>query len=136
MTLANFLLMHFGLRLKVALASLIVLLAGLMSTQAQVRGLEAEVQTGTPPGLIKKVVPEYPPGYVLHGAKGRGRFRLTINQKTGLVDEVKILQSTGFSDLNELAAKALLQWQFQPGTRSPVEIAVEFYIHGGGRILH
>jgi TonB family protein len=128
--------MHFRLRSKIALVSLIVLLGGLLSTEAQLRGLEAEVKTGTPPGLIKKVDPEYPPGYVLHGAEGRGRFRLTINQKTGLVDKVKILQSTGFSDLNELAAKALLQWHFQPGTRSPVEVPVEFYVHGGSRILH
>ena len=75
-------------------------------------------------------------GFVIHGAKGRGRFRLTVNAKTGLVDEVKIVQSTGFPDLNKLAVKALLQWQFQPGTRSPVEVPVEFAIQGGNRILH
>ena len=71
-----------------------------------------------------------------HGAKGRGRFRLTINAKSGLVDEVKIVQSIGYSDLNKLAVKALLQWQFKPGTPSPVEVPVEFDIRGGNRILH
>jgi TonB family protein len=74
--------------------------------------------------------------FVIHGAKGRGRFRLTINAKSGLVDEVKILQSTGYNDLNKLAVKALLQWQFKPGTPSPVEVPVEFAIQGGNRILH
>jgi TonB family protein len=52
------------------------------------------------------------------------------------VDEVKVVQSTGFQDLNKLAIKALLQWQFQPGTASPVEVPVEFAIQGGNRILH
>ena len=128
--------MHAGHWLKVAAISLIALLAGLSSANAQRRGLEAQVHTGTPPGLIKKVEPEYPPGYVVHGAEGRGRFRLTINAKSGEVDEVKIVKSVGYKDLNELAAKALLQWRFQPGTQSPVEVPVEFYVHGGNRILH
>ncbi len=122
--------------LKVAVISLIALQAGLSSTHAQRRGLEAQVFTGTPPGLIKKVEPEYPPGFVLHGAKGKGLFRLSINPKSGEVDEVKIVKSCGYKDLNELAAKALLQWRFQPGTRGPVEVPVEFYIHGGSRVLH
>ena len=128
--------MHTPPLLKIAVISLIALLAGFSSTQAQRRGEEAQVYTGTPPGLIKKVDPEYPPGFVLHGAKGKGRFRLTINPKTGEVDEVKIVQSVGYRELNEWACKALLQWRFQPGTRGPVEVPVEFYIHGGQRILH
>src|SRR5436305_11413082 len=128
--------MHAGHWLKVAAISLIALLAGLPSANAQRRGLEAQVHTGTPSGLIKKVEPEYPPGFVLHGAEGRGRFRLTINPKSGEVDEVKIVKSVGYKDLNELAAKALLQWRFQPGTRGPVEVPVEFYVHGGKRFLH
>jgi TonB family protein len=121
---------------KVAVVSLIALQAGLLSTQAQRRGLEAQVQTGTPPGLIKKVDPEYPSGFVVHLAEGKGRFRLTINPKSGEVDEVKIIKSCGYKELNELAAKALLQWRFQPGTHSPVEVPVEFYVHGANRILH
>jgi TonB family protein len=121
---------------KVAVITLIALQAGLSSTYAQRRGLEAQVQTGTPPGLIKKVEPEYPPGVVLHMAEGRGVFRLTINPRSGEVDEVKIVKSCGYRTLNELAAKALLQWRFQPGTRGPVEVPVEFYVHGGNRTLH
>jgi TonB family protein len=128
--------MHTVRWLKLTIVSLIALQAGLLSTNAQTRGLEAQVKTGTPPGLIKKIEPEFPPGFVIHGAEGNGRFRLTINPKSGLVDEVKIVKSCGYKTLNELAAKALLQWQFQPGTRSPVEVPVEFYIHGGSRVLH
>jgi TonB family protein len=122
--------------LKVAVISLIALQVGLPSTRAQRRGLNADVYAGTPPGLVKKVDPEYPPDVVLHGAEGKGVFRLTINPQSGLVDEVKIVKSCGYKTLNELAAKALLQWRFQPGTRGPVEVPVDFYVHGGSRILH
>jgi|ERR1700693_2329710 len=122
--------------LKIAIITLIAALAGLSYVYAQRHGVEPQVTTGSPPGLIKKIEPEYPIGFVMHGAKGRGRFRLTINSHSGLVDEVKILQSTGYTELNELAVKALLQWQFKPGTLSPVEVPVEFYIQGGNRILH
>lgn len=120
---------------KIVIVSLLAL-GSLSSVQAQRHGTEPIVTTGSPAGLVKKIEPEYPMGFVIHGAKGRGRFRLTINPKSGLVDEVKIVQSTGYQDLNKLAVKALLQWQFQPGTRSPVEVPVEFAIQGGNRILH
>jgi TonB family protein len=122
--------------LKIAIITLIAALAGLLSAEAQRHGVNPIVTTGSPAGLIKKIEPEYPMGFVIHGAKGRGRFRLTINSKSGLVDEVKIVQSTGYGDLNKLAVKALLQWTFKPGTPSPVEVPVEFDIQGGNRILH
>ena len=127
--------MFTGRWLKVAVMSLIAV-AGLSSVQAQRHGVEPQVTTGSPSGLVKKIEPEYPIGFVIHGAKGTGRFRLTINPKSGLVDEVKVVQSTGYRELNELAVKALLQWQFKPGTPSPVAVPVEFSIQGGNRILH
>ena len=122
--------------LKIAVVSLIALQVGASFTRAQRHGVDPLVTTGTPPGLIKKVEPAYPMGFVIHGAKGRGVYRLTINPKSGLVDELKIVKSTGYRELNELAAKALLQWRFKPGTPSPVEVPVEFAIQGGNRILH
>ena len=132
---------------KIAILTLIAALPGFSSAQGQAgsapalssgsrHGTEPIVTTGAPAGLIKKIEPEYPIGFVIHGAKGRGKFRLTINARSGLVDEVKIIQSTGYQDLNKLAVKALLQWQFKPGTASPVEVPVEFAIQGGNRILH
>lgn len=122
--------------LKIAVVSLVAALIGAPFTYAQRHGVEPIVTTGSPAGLVKKVEPEYPMGFVTHGAKGRGSFRLTINAKSGLVDEVKVVQSTGYQDLNKLAVKALLQWTFKPGTPSPVVVPVEFAIQGGNRILH
>jgi len=121
--------------LEVSIISLIAV-AGLPSAYAQRHGVEPHVTTGAPTGLIKKIEPEYPIGFVIHGVKGTGRYRLTINPKSGLVDEVKVVQSTGYRELNELAVKALLQWQFKPGTPSPVEVPVDFSIQGGNRFLH
>jgi TonB family protein len=132
---------------KIVIITLIGALAGFSSAQGQAgsapalssgsrHGAEPIVTTGSAPGLIKKIEPEYPIGFVIHGAKGRGKFRLTINPRSGLVDEVKIIQSTGYQDLNKLAVKALLQWQFKPGSASPVVVPVEFDIQGGNRILH
>src|SRR5437588_3064900 len=109
---ANLLIMLSRHCLKIALISLIAALAGFTSAPAQRHGAEPLVTTGSPAGLVKKIEPEYPIGFVIHGAKGRGRFRLTINSKSGLVDEVKIVQSTGYSDLNKLAVIALLQLTF------------------------
>lgn len=128
--------MLFHHSLKIAIATLITSLTGFSSADAQRHGTEPIVTTGSPAGLVKKIEPDYPMGYVIHGAKGRGVYRLTINSKSGLVDEVKIVQSTGYTELNELAVKALLQWQFKPGTPSPVQVPVEFAIQGGNRILH
>jgi TonB family protein len=122
--------------LKIAIITLIAASVAFSSTQAQRHGVDPIVTTGSPAGLIKKIEPQYPIGFVIHGAKGRGVYRLTINPKNGLVDEVKVLQSTGYRELNELAVKALLQWQFKPGTPSPVQVPVEFDIQGGNRILH
>ncbi|HEX4637901.1 MAG TPA: energy transducer TonB [Chthoniobacterales bacterium] len=122
---------------KTAIVCLIALEFGLLSNaHAQRHGTNPIVTTGSPAGVVKKVEPEYPIGFVIHGAKGRGRYRLKINPSNGQVDEVKIVKSTGYADLNKLAVKALLQWQFKPGTPSPVEVPVEFDIQGGNRILH
>jgi TonB family protein len=135
-TRANFLIMISQHSLRVAIITLIAALGGFSSAQAQRHGTEPIVTTGSPAGLVKKVDPEYPMAFVIHGAKGRGIFRLTINPHNGQVDEVKIVKSTGYEDLNKLAAKALFAWQFQPGAHSPVDVPVEFDIQGGNRILH
>jgi TonB family protein len=87
------------------------------------------------PGLIKHVDPEYPPEVYRRGVGGRGIFLLKVNAK-GVVDEVKIVKSTGHQILNEMAAKAFFQWQFQPGVTRQVRVPYEFYVSGFSRILH
>ena len=81
--------------------------------------MSVEVFVGRPPGLIKYVQVEYPRSAANYALSGKGRFLVKVNPKTGEVDEVKILKSTGHVFLNELVAKAILQWRFQPGAVTP-----------------
>ncbi len=79
---------------------------------------------------------EYPPKLRLYGWNGKGLFLLKVNPRTGDVDEVKVLKSTGHVLFNEFAAKAFFQWKFQPGSPAQVQVLVEFYARGFSRDLH
>jgi len=98
--------------LKIAAISLIALQAGLSSTHAQRRGLEAQVTTGTPPGLIKKVEPS---GGITH-----------LWRPYSSVDEVKVLKSTAHVLVGEFAAKAFSEWKFQPWTTAEANSRLNF----------
>ena len=80
--------------------------------------------------------PDYPPKLVNHGIAGKGFFRININPRTGQVSEVKVVRSTGYQILNELAAKAFLQWRFKPGTIDHYDFSYEFHVRGGAREFH
>ena len=97
------------------------------------RAISAE---GEIPKSLKGIVlyapyPKYPVGVARQHLRGRGLFRLTFDQKTGQVTEVKILQSTGHVILNELAAKAFLQWRIRPGTLAAIPVPVDFQLGSG-----
>jgi TonB family protein len=51
---------------------------------------------------------------------------VTIDQQTGKVTGVRMLQSTGHKQLDGAALEAYSQWRFQPGTGSQVQIPIEF----------
>ena len=93
------------------------------------------------PTDLKKILlsgpePDYPMALARKGIGGEGRFRLTIDPRTGQVLEVKVLRSTGFTILNQLAAKAFLQWRFRPGVTTQETITYDFHVIGYGRELH
>jgi TonB family protein len=88
------------------------------------------------PGLVRWVDPEYPAALRHRGITGRGIFLLRIDSKTGDVIEVKVIKSTGYTVLNELAAKGFLQCKFQPGGRTEMKIPYEFWSHGYARQVH
>ena len=62
----------------------------------------------------------------LYGWNGKGLFLLKVNPRTGNVDEVKVLKSTGHVMFNEFAAKAFFQWKFRPGTLKQLDVPVVF----------
>jgi len=112
------------------------LIAALVILSSQLHAGEVEVFAGRPPGVIKFVYPEYPPKLRGYGWDGKGRFLLKVNPKTGDVDEVKVLRSTGHVLLDEFSAKAFFQWKFQPDVVTRVQVPVEFYVRGFSRELH
>ncbi len=117
---------------KITIAAIAVFHLVAFSTQA----VEVEVNVGRPPGVINFVYPEYPPKFAPYAWSGKGLFLLKVNSKTGIVDEVKVLRSTGHVLLNEFSVKAFFQWRFQPGGLAEVQVPVEFYAHGFSRSFH
>jgi hypothetical protein len=87
---------------RLLLAVIVVLQLCSFAAQA----VQIDVYVGKPPGVIKVVYPEYPPNWRPYAWSGKGLFLLKVNPKTGEVDEVKVLKTTGHVLLNELAAKA------------------------------
>jgi TonB family protein len=81
-------------------------------TAARLRGIDPNVLYGPPPhfpivaaGL--GVNPAYP---------RRDRFQLSIDPSSGLVTDVKILETTGRWSFDNAAVRAFRQWRFRPHT--------------------
>jgi TonB family protein len=108
--------LSFGLVLLVAFVSV-------CSLHAQVGTPPARQQ---PPKAIYTPQPVYRPEWAKQGLKGKGVALVTIDQQTGVVSGVRMLQSTGNKLLDGAALEAYSQWRFQPGTGSQVKIPIEF----------
>jgi TonB family protein len=76
------------------------------------------------PYAIYAPKPEYPLFARAHGMKGDGLFVLRVQIRTGLVKDVQVVHSTGWSILDSAAKRALMQWRFKPGTAnlSPIKV--------------
>jgi TonB family C-terminal domain len=59
--------------------------------------------------------PEYPLKAQHLGYEGQGIYRLIVNDKTGVADEVKVLKTTGHRELDASAVMTLFNWKFPPG---------------------
>jgi TonB family protein len=104
--------------------ALIFLLAFVFSSS-----LYAQIETPArpqPPKAIYTPRPVYRPEWAKQGLAGKGVVLVTIDQQTGKVTGVRMLQSTGNKQLDGAALEAYSQWRFQPGTGSQVKIPIEF----------
>ena len=79
--------------------------------------------------------PEYPMKSQHLGYQGQGIYRLIINDKTGVVDEVKVMKTTGHRELDASAVMTLFQWKFRPGVNHR-DLLVVFHMTGWSRDLH
>jgi TonB family protein len=100
------------------------------------RAWENEIPSALKNVCIYAPEPDYPPAVYRRGISGKGIFRVTVDAKTGRVSEVKVVRTTGYQILNELAAKAFLQWRFKPGLGGSFQISYDFHVLGGVRELH
>jgi TonB family protein len=80
--------------------------------------------------------PEYPMKSQHLGYQGQGIYRLVINKKTGVADEIKVLKTTGHRELDASAVLTLLNWKFRPGTIDHRDVLVVFQMTGWARGLH
>ena len=80
--------------------------------------------------------PEYPIKAQHLGYQGQGIYRLVVNDKTGAADEVKVLRTTGYRELDASAVMTLLQWKFRPGAVKQRDVLVAFHLTGWVRGLH
>jgi TonB family protein len=79
-----------------------------------------------PPKAIYTPRPVYRPEWAKQGLAGKGVVLVTIDQQTGKVTGVRMLESTGNKQLDGAALEAYSQWRFQPGTGAQVKIPIEF----------
>ena len=79
--------------------------------------------------------PDYPIKAQHLGYQGQGIYRLAVNDKTGVADEVKVLRTTGHRELDASAVMTLFQWKFRPGVKQR-DVLVVFHLTGWVRGLH
>ena len=65
--------------------------------------------------LVEAPTPPYPIAYRARRLTGTGSYWLHFNTKTGRVDAVKIVESTGHKELDNVAVSTFYQWRCRPG---------------------
>jgi TonB family protein len=74
--------------------------------------------------VIKRVNPDYPYTERARRMGGFGLYRVALDLKTGSVNKVTVIQSTGVATLDDSAMKALRQWLWKPGKWKEVDVPI------------
>jgi TonB family protein len=75
--------------------------------------------------VVKSVAPYYPiEDRRLHHT-GTGWFRLYLDTRTGVVTQIAVLKSTGFSALDNSAITSFRHWLWQPGKWKEVDFKMQ-----------
>jgi TonB family protein len=61
--------------------------------------------------------PEYPILARSRRHRGQGLYRLVVNDKTGVVDQVQVMKQTNSKELDAEAVMTLFKWKFRPGIK-------------------
>lgn len=76
--------------------------------------------------LVEAPAPDYPSAFRAKRLEGTGLFELRFNPKTGRVDVVKVLKSTGHFELDTVAVKTLKRWRCRPGALDVATVPITF----------
>lgn len=95
-----------------------------------------QIEDNWQPYVIYKPDPFIPMVAVRKGWGGKIRCHVTINQKTGLVDEVKVTRHTGYPTLDAEMVMTLFKWKFKPGTIKEANINYQLGVLGRAHDLH
>ncbi|MEY2545999.1 MAG: Gram-negative bacterial TonB protein C-terminal [Verrucomicrobiota bacterium] len=95
-----------------------------------------QIEENWQPFVIYKPDPFIPMVALRKGWGGTIRCQLTINPKSGLVDEVKVVRHTGYKTLDAEMVMTFFKWKFRPGTITKATITYEVGIGGRARSLH
>lgn len=63
---------------------------------------------------------------VSEARSAQGAYRLTVNQKTGEVEEVGVLMRTGVKIYDAAAITTFFRWKFKPGSIKQLDVPVMF----------
>jgi len=112
---------------RMVIRGLHLVLLGTLVAVSPLSGQPASpAQAVAPPKALYTPRPVYRPEWAKQGLSGKGVALVTIDNKTGKVLGVRMVDSTGNKLLDGAALEAYSQWRFQPGTGSQVRIPIEF----------
>jgi TonB family protein len=83
------------------------------------------------PAKFKGIILDAPEPVFAEGVRkdmgvSQGVYRLTVNQQTGMVDEVGVLKRTGVPKLDGVAVLTFFKWKFKPGAVKQFDIPIRF----------
>jgi TonB family protein len=87
----------------------------------------------TAPKLLKKLEPAYTEEARAAKIAGTVLLQIVIDP-SGIATDIQLLKGVGFG-LDEKAVEAITQWQFQPGTKNGVPVAVQAQIEVNFRLM-
>ena len=77
----------------------------------------------SPPVLVKRVEARYTEGAMRRKVQGVVKLQIVVTAKGTVRDDVKVTQSLD-EELDQQAIIAVKQWEFKPGTKDGVAVAV------------
>jgi TonB family protein len=76
---------------------------------------------------IVSPVPTYPFDAWRYNVGGLGAFQLVVNYETGVVQDVKVIETTGDGHLDKAAITAFRKWRFRPHSMHTFVVRYRFF---------